>query len=114
MQAYADDIEIYCLSVTGLRDLLRWLDELLAYHELLINISKKKIVIFKADLRNVSNLLFTINGIPTEIVAEYKYLGCILKNNLCEIPDLDQILKSFNKSVGMLVRKFGNIDSRKI
>ena len=101
---------IYCLTATGLRHLLRRLDELLTYHELLLNISKTKIVIFKADLRNVSNLLFTINGIAIEIVSEYKYLGCILKNNLCEIPDLDRILKSFNKSVGMFVRKFGNID----
>ena len=72
-----------------LRYLLRRLDELLTYHELLLNISKTKIVIFKADLRNVSNLLFTINGIAIEIVSEYKYLGCILKNNLCEILDLD-------------------------
>ena len=110
IQVYADAMVIYCPTAIDLRHLLRRLDELLAYHELLLNISKTKIVIFKADLRNVSNLLSTTNGIAIEIVSEYKYLGCILKNNLCEILDLDRILKSFNKSVGMFVRKFGNID----
>ena len=63
IQAYAVGMVIYCPAATGLRHLLRNLDELLAYHELLFNISEMKIVIFKADLRNVSNLLFIINGI---------------------------------------------------
>ena len=78
----------------------------------MLNISKRKIVIYKADLRNVNNLLFTINGIPIDIISNYKNLGYILKNNLFEIPDLDRIFKSFNKSAGMFVRKFDNIDYR--
>ena len=37
-------------------------------------------------------------------------MGCILNCNLLEKADLERILKSFNKSVGIFIRKFSNVD----
>jgi len=53
---------------------------------------------------------FILNGSGVEIVAEFTYLGCILDCNLLEKADLERILKSFNKSVGIFIRKFSNVD----
>ena len=90
--------------------MLQKLEILLCEHSLLLNTSKTKIVIFRRKYCSANNTKFILNGSCVEIVAEFTYLGCILNCNLLEKADLERILKSFNKSVGIFIRKFSNVD----
>ena len=36
----------------------------------------------------------------------FKYLGCILTENICEASDMEKCMAAFNKSFGVLFRKF--------
>jgi len=110
IQAYADDMVVYCPSASGLRLLLQKLEILLCEHNLLLNTSKTKIVVFGRKYCAANNIKFTLYGTCVEIVEDFSYLGCILNCNLLEKSDLERILKSFNKSVGSFIRKFSNVD----
>ena len=109
-QAYADDIVLFCPSPDGLRQLLIRFQELANEHELVLNIGKTKVVIFGQKLCESLGISFSICGVTIDIVQNYKYLGVIFDCILCEKDDVDRILKSFNRSVGMFLRKFHSVD----
>ena len=46
IQAYADDIVIFCPSACGLRSILTRLESMLLEHGLVVNITKTRIIIF--------------------------------------------------------------------
>ena len=110
VQAYADDFLVFCPTASGMRKLLAKMELLLNQYELLLNVDKTKIMIFGKPSSN--NITFFINGKQIEIVSQYKYLGCIISDDLYEAKELDRIVKNFNKSVGMLIRKFSSVDIR--
>ena len=54
--------------------------------------------------------VFKMKGVNIGLVNDYKYLGCILNNNLTESSELEIITRSFNNSVGTFLKKFATID----
>ena len=86
------------------------LENKLKQNELIVNVTKTKCVIFSKKKRHGSMPVFKMNGVNLDIVNEYKYLGCILNNNLTESSELKRITKSFNNSVGMFLRKFATVE----
>ena len=105
-QAYADDFVIFCPSAGGLRTLLQKFGIMARQHCLEINSSKTKIIIFHKKRACHSDVYFDINGSKIELVKSYKYLGTILTFNLKENEDIMRLQASFNRKVGMTLRKF--------
>ena len=69
-------------------------------------------MVFRGQLNpSLRSLNFRINGCIVEEVLKYKYLGIILSSNLCEMDDITRARDSFNRSSGMLFRKFSNVVS---
>ena len=79
-------------------------------HELVLNTGKTKVVVFGQKFSESLGISFSISGVTIDIVQNYKYLGVIFDCTLCENDDVDRILKSFNRSVGMFLRKFHSVD----
>ena len=90
--------------------MLKSLERLLRIHGMVINVQKTKVLIFNARNRRVSDVEFSINGCRIDIVDEYKYLGCILNKTMNESMELEGILNTFNRAVGMFLRKFSTVD----
>lgn len=111
IQAYADDIVVFCPSATGLRKLLSRLEGLLLTNELEVNVNKTKTVIFSRS-SSLDEPKFYMCGALIENVRDYKYLGCMLNSRLSEKSELSRIQSSFNNSVGMFLRKFYSVDIR--
>ena len=105
-QAYADDFVIFCPSAGGLRTLLQKFGIMARQHCLEINSSKTKIIIFHKKRACHSDVYFEINGSKIELVKSYKYLGTIITFNLKENEDIMRLQASFNRKVGMTLRKF--------
>ena len=42
--------------------------------------------------------------------VSFNYLGCILTENMCEASDMEKCMAAFNKSFGVLFRKFYSLD----
>ena len=108
-QAYADDLVLYCPSATGLRILLREVEQLMTEHKLCVNTDKTKVVIFRKRKKYDTAAKFFLYGQEIKIINEYKYLGSVLTYNLCEANDISRALEAFNKSVGMFFRKFSSL-----
>ena len=109
IQAYADDLVVFCPTVIGLKNLLKLIEENLKRLELKINVEKTKIIIFSKRKYPENTLFFKINDKGIEIVDEYLYLGSIISGNMSEKSSIDRILSKFNKKVGMFFRKFSSI-----
>ena len=84
IQAYADDIVMFCLSSTGPRFILKNLEFLSLELSLAVNKVKTKTMIFNKRISNNFSADFFINGSKYENVNEYKCLGCTLNNKMNE------------------------------
>ena len=71
IQAYADDIVVFCPSAGGLRNLMDCLGQKLTAHGLVINLQKTKILIF--DKNKKKSASFHFMNEPIGVVYEYKY-----------------------------------------
>ena len=110
IQAYADDIVLFCPSSSGLEYLLNHVYAEISSHLLKLNAKKTKIVVFRRSRVSISsNLKFSVVGESVEILNEFKYLGSILHSNLNEKSDIARVKDSFCKSVGMFFRKFHSV-----
>ena len=105
-QAYADDFVIFCPTSGGLRKLLEKFGILAKKLNLEINVGKTKVVIFHKKRVCHNDVNFEFNGHKIEIVPRYKYLGTILSFNLKENDDISRLQSSFNRKIGMTLRKF--------
>ena len=64
-------------------------------------------MVFKRKAANLdTGLKFYLYDRPINFVESFKYLGCILSTNLNDFTDIDRCSKSFNRSAGILLRKF--------
>lgn len=59
--------------------------------------------------RGSNRLSFNIRGKSLKIVKDFKYLGSILTSHSCNSADIERATASFNKSFGMLLRKFNTV-----
>ena len=107
--AYADDLVVFCPTVSGLKSLLGSLERCVAKHRLMINVDKTKFMVFETKRGNL-DIKVKLNGVDVERVDEFKYLGCVLQSNLLEGPNVERLLANFNKSVGMFMRKFSSLE----
>ena len=112
VQAYADDLVIFGPTSSGLRKLLSLFESLANTHELTVNVNKTKIMLFHKKRDPHNDVSFNIVGQKIEVVSSYKYLGVMLSYNLKEKDDIKRLQSSFNRKVGMTLRKFHatNID----
>jgi len=111
IQAYADDLVVFCPTANGLQQILNRLSGLLAHHELLVNTSKTKTMVFKKSGNSCySGAPFFFRDIQLENVVAYKYLGIFITYNLCEKDDVIRLRDTFSRSVGMFYRKFFSVD----
>ena len=56
------------------------------------------------------NLVILIEDQHVTRVDSFKYLGCFLTENMCDADDIERSMRSFNKSFGILFRKFYSLD----
>lgn len=111
VQAYADDIVLFCPSLTGLRCLTNKISNLLDLHGLVVNVGKTKLMMFNSKRKNVNkNVSLFMNNNVIETVFSYKYLGCIITTDLSNNLDMDRMKLSFNKCAGLFFRKFNSAD----
>ena len=111
IQAYADDIVIYCPSRSGLQKLLNTAYSMLSAHGLKVNLDKTKIVHFRKRFGAGSRVVdFKLGDVNIENVPSVRYLGCLISHNLCDAEDIDRLKANFIKTTGMFYRKFNSID----
>ena len=106
IQAYADDVVIFCPTPGGLQELINIFCAECYNHQLVINYEKTKILKFGRQ----DDYVFSANGVIIENVIQYKYLGVILSSDLCITGDVERVHASFNRNVGMLNRQFHSVD----
>ena len=82
----------------------------LSQNELIVNVTKNKVVFFSRKKRRRLVPVFKMNCVNLDIVNEYKKLGCILNNSLPESSELERITKSFNNFVGKFLRKLATVE----
>ena len=77
--AYADDIVLIFRLQVAFESLLRVLGECVVQHNLVLNVTKTKVMVFRNKKTPVfNNLSFYLSGWKLENVNSFKYLGCIL------------------------------------
>ena len=74
---YADDIVIFANAPEELQNGLDILYDYCLRWKLTINVNNTKVMIFRKEGLLPLNLAFTYNGIPLEIVSQFKYLGIV-------------------------------------
>ena len=100
----------FCHTVSGLKRSLLTLDNKPKQHKLTVNFTKTKVVIFSINKRHCLMPVFKINVVNIDFLIEYKYLGCILNNNLTESSELDRATRSLNNSVRFFLRIFASFE----
>ena len=100
IQGYADDLVLFAPTAAGLKVLIEPIENLILDHELMNNVAKTEVVIFKPVGRVLgANISFECKGEPVETVDEYKYLGVNIQSNLMEKSYTNRVAVSFNRSV---------------
>ena len=77
MLLYADDIVIFANTQEELQNSLDLMLQYCTRWKLTINISKTKVMVFRKGGTLPRNLGFYYNGVPLEIVKDFKYLGIV-------------------------------------
>ena len=91
IQAYADDIVIFCPSALRLRRLFYELERQLVSSDLVINLQKTRTVIFSRRVLIFQDPVLHVYGIDITNVKGYKFLGCMLDWKLNENSELNRI-----------------------
>ena len=112
---YADDIILLSLTVTGMQQMLDICNNYANQHQILFNASKSCSVIFASkDCKHVpthSICVFRLNGQQIPIQDNAKHLGHTIIGKLSGDIDIECIIKSFNRSVKILLAEFGAVPS---
>ena len=104
---YADDLCLFSPSSKGLQVLLNICYDCANELNILFNISKCKIMIFKSVLlRKCITPLFRLGGQILKECEWYKYLGCFITNTLNDDFDINRQCRYFYAKGNSLVRKF--------
>ena len=105
--AHADDVVLLAPSMTALVD--KFVD-LAVLYELKINVLKTCFIILNDKFNRVYNSAILIEDQRVTRVNSFKYLGCFLTENMCDADDIERSMCYFNKSFGILIRKFYSLD----
>ncbi len=75
---YADDLILMSESASGLQKQLDALASFYEQRQLTVNLSKTKVVVFEARVRQSDVCDFVLGGAVVERVESYKYLGFVV------------------------------------
>ena len=78
---YADDIVIFANNSEDLQNGLDLLHDYCSKWKLTVNINKTKVMIFRKGGLLSRNLAFNYNGVPLEIISQFKYLGIVFTSS---------------------------------
>ena len=67
-------------------------------------------MIFNDRFKNVFMPTILVHGEPLKRVSIFKYIGCILTDDLCDGADMERAMSAFNRRFGILFRKFYALD----
>ena len=108
--AYADDVVLLAPSMTALQNLVDKFVDLAVLYESEINVQKTCFMIFNDKFNRAYNSVILIEDQRVTRVDSFKYLGCFLTENMYDADDIERSMRSFNKSFGILFRKFYSLD----
>lgn len=81
---YADDVALVADSAKELDDMMRTLEKYVTRNELIVNVKKTKIMVFRKGGQNKKGEEWRFKGEAIEVVKEFKYLGYIFTTrNTC-------------------------------
>uniref|UniRef100_A0A0A9Z5B5 RNA-directed DNA polymerase from mobile element jockey n=1 Tax=Lygus hesperus TaxID=30085 RepID=A0A0A9Z5B5_LYGHE len=82
MLAYADDVVLLASSPSSLQGMINDLEEYCKTWNLVVNMKKSKIVVFRNGGRPAKNERWLMKGEPVTVVKTYKYLGVTMSGGL--------------------------------
>ena len=109
---YADDMCIVAPCANALQLLLNICMKYAGTHDITYNIKKSVCMYMKSskfNLRVVPRIY--LNGNVLQYVNTYKYLGCILSNDLKDDNDIKKTIRGIYARSNMLIRRFYNCSS---
>lgn len=105
--SYADDMALLSPSIAGLSKLISICEMYAAKHDLVYNVKKTEVMVFKCKISKTDvKPLFCLGGSPLSVVNKFKYLGHILSDNLKDDEDLDRQRRAIAAKSNMLARRF--------
>ena len=102
---YADDMCILSPSLKGLQRLLNICSSYCTEWDICLNAKKSKNMFF--GKQTAINFQPSLNGSPIEFVAEWKYLGVVLRSGLRYGCSVSERVKSFYRSLNSILRVEG-------
>ncbi len=103
--AYADDLVLLSENEPDLQNLLNVLNSWCHRWQLCINLDKTKVMHFRKKTCNKTIFDFTINGVPLEVVSEYKYLGILLNEHLDFEKTAELLSSAAGRALGGVINK---------
>lgn len=106
--SYADDMVLLSPSIGGLRQLLKVCEDYAVGHGLRYNESKSEFMLFKCKQTRNDILIppLLLNGVPLSRVAQFKYLGHIVTENLSDELDIERERRALSVRGNMLAHRF--------
>ena len=108
--AYADDIVIFCNSYFGLELIYKKFLNLSDSHNLKVNVSKSKVMIFCKKRSFISEQRLHLGEDEFEIVSNFNYLGHNISFNLNDENDVKEKLNRFYQNFNMTFRNFKGLN----
>ena len=106
---YADDIIIFCPSLSGLQSLLNICENYINSVKLSLNVGKTKCIMFsKSRHYRPPTASVKINGMCIEYVSEYKYLGYVVTHNNSDIRHTEGLYRGICVRANAIFRNFYN------
>ena len=109
---FADDTKLYrtISSEDDCKLLQQDLNALASWSQTwLLQFNASKCVVLK--IRQSLNYIYTLNGIPLELVHEQKDLGITISDNLSPSTHIQNIVKKANQRIGLISRCFSQLDA---
>lgn len=105
--SYADDMVLLSPSVRGLRKLIEVCESYAGTHGLKYNSTKSELMVFKAGSKSYNTVPpVMLCGRPLNRVANFKYLGHLVSDDLKDNADIERERRSLAVRCGMLARRF--------
>ncbi|KAJ2951199.1 hypothetical protein O0L34_g5592 [Tuta absoluta] len=104
--SYADDMVLLSPSVAGLRSLIEICEKYALKHNLIYNVKKSEVMVFKSGTGPSIIPPIKLCGAPLALVTTFKYLGHVLTGNLNDDCDLERQRRAIAMKSNMLARRF--------
>ena len=102
---YADDIVFMCENENDLQKIIDTLSVWCDTNDLVVNLSKSKIVHFRSQSIERTNFQFIFKNNSIDIVEKYTYLGLVLNEFLNYLDTAKAVAKSARRALGSLIAK---------